>query len=104
MLPAGSTGAPSNVWIRPITTFKTMEPTTSINVCGREADTCSVTATVERAATAVVVSTALVTALFAGSGLSAGAPAEAADITGSDLAGAWVAVAVVADLRVDTVL
>jgi hypothetical protein len=60
-----------------MTTFKTMDPAKSITVGARRADTCSV---------------------------AAGVAGEDAKEAGCDFAGAWLGVAVVADLRVDTVL
>jgi hypothetical protein len=82
-----------------MTTFNTMDPTKLITEGARGADTCSVTATVERAEAAG--SEALVAA---GSRLSAEAAAEDAEAAGSDLVGAWLGVAVVVDVPVDTVL
>jgi hypothetical protein len=79
-----------------------MEPTKSITVGAREAVACSVTPTVERAATAVVNSEAWVTAARAGSTLSTEAAAGAAEKAGSDFAVASLGAAEVADLLVDT--
>jgi len=108
LLPAGSTGAPSKVWIKPMTTFRTMDPTTSTSVGARGAVVRSVTATVERADIATVVSVSW-TAVCCGVDSAADASGSAAaldsagvvDVSLGDGAGLSASVADVASLVSD---